>query len=80
MTIIDPTKEFFCPAPWNGMYAHLGTTIPCHTNTDNQPRTPSEYLESGFLQSLKEDFVAGRVPPSCRICKDREDIGIHGVP
>jgi MoaA/NifB/PqqE/SkfB family radical SAM enzyme len=79
MTIIDPTKEFFCPAPWNGMYAHLGTTIPCHTNTDNQPRTPSEYLESDFLQSLKNDFVAGKVPPSCRICKERENLGIRST-
>jgi organic radical activating enzyme len=79
MTIIDPTKEFFCPAPWNGMYAHLGTTIPCHTNTDNQPRTPTEYLESSFLQGLKNNFVAGRVPPSCGICKEREDTGVRST-
>jgi hypothetical protein len=79
MTIIDPTKEFFCTAPWNGMYAHLGTTIPCHTNGDNQPRTPTEYLQSDFLKGIKEDFVAGRVPPSCRICKDREDLGIRST-
>jgi sulfatase maturation enzyme AslB (radical SAM superfamily) len=79
MTIIDPMKDFFCTAPWNGMYAHLGTTIPCHTNSDAQPRTPTEYLQSDFLKSIKEDFVAGRVPNSCRVCKDREDLGIRST-
>jgi len=79
MTIIDPTKEFFCPAPWNGMYAHLNNTLPCHTNINGQKLTPSEYLNSDFLKSLKEDFVAGKVPPSCVICKRREDLGIRST-
>lgn len=79
MTIIDPTKEFFCTAPWTSMFAHLGTTVPCHANIDTQPRTPTEYFESDFLKGLKEDFVAGRVPSSCRACKNREDVGMRST-
>jgi sulfatase maturation enzyme AslB (radical SAM superfamily) len=79
MTIIDPTKEFFCPAPWNGMYAHLDNTLPCHTNINTEKLSPSEYLNSDFLKNLKKDFVQGRVPPSCRICKQRENLGIRST-
>jgi organic radical activating enzyme len=79
MTVIDPKKDFFCPAPWNGMYCHINNTLPCHTNRSNLGLSPEEYLKSDFLKSLKEDFVAGRVPPSCHICKDREDLGIRST-
>jgi sulfatase maturation enzyme AslB (radical SAM superfamily) len=79
MTIIDPTKEFFCPAPWNGMYCHLNNTKPCHANSGTEQLSPTEYLESDFLKSIKRDFIAGRVPPSCSICKNREDIGIRST-
>jgi organic radical activating enzyme len=76
---IDPKKEFFCPAPWTDMYHHLDNCAPCHTNINDLKLSPEEYLKSDFLQSLKDDFTQGRVPPTCRICKDREDLGIKST-
>jgi sulfatase maturation enzyme AslB (radical SAM superfamily) len=79
MACIDPTKEFFCPEPWKGMYIRLNNTSPCHTNLLNEGLSPEEYLKSDSLRKIKEDFMAGKVPPSCRICKEREDLGIHST-
>jgi organic radical activating enzyme len=79
MSIIDPTKEFFCPVPWNGMYHHLDNCKPCHSNGTRLNLSPAEYLKSDFLKSLKEDFVAGRVPPTCHVCKHREDLGVKST-
>jgi organic radical activating enzyme len=76
---IDPKKEFFCPAPWNAMYHQLNNCAPCHTNTNKLGFSPSEYLKSDFLKSLKQDFTNGVVPPTCRICKDRENLGIKST-
>lgn len=79
MTIIDPRKEFFCPAPWKDLYQHGNNANPCHTNRNDFGLSPKEYLESDFLRSLKEDFMAGRVPPSCDTCYQREQLGIKST-
>lgn len=79
MTIIDPSKEFFCPAPWNSMYQQGNNASPCHANRNNFGLSPKEYFESDFLRSVKDDFLNGRVPPSCIACHDREKLGIKST-
>lgn len=76
---IDPTKTFFCPAPWDQMYHHLDNASPCHTNRNEFGLTPTEYLKSDFLKQLKKDFAEGKIPPSCSMCKEREDLGIKST-
>ena len=79
MTIIDPKKEFFCPAPWNSLYQQGNSASPCHANRNTFNLSPKEYFESDFLRSVKDDFLNGRVPPSCIACYDREKLGIKST-
>jgi organic radical activating enzyme len=73
------SSDFFCPAPWNSMYYHVDNASPCHTNKNGMNFTPQEYLKSDLLKSMKKDFLEGRVPLSCTICKNREDLGIKST-
>jgi len=79
MSTIDPTKEFFCPAPWKNLFQHGNSASPCHSSRNNLGLGPAEYMKSDFLKSVKEDFLAGRVPVSCLLCKTREDLGIKST-
>lgn len=73
------SSDFFCPAPWRGLYQHNNNASPCHTNRNHLGLSPKEYLNSDFLKSLKEDFMEGIVPPSCYICYERESLGIKST-
>ena len=67
------SERFFCPAPWTHMYHHVNNTTPCHANRNGNNFSPEQYLESGWLKNLKQDFINGIVPESCKACKIRED-------
>ena len=78
--MIDPKRQFFCTAPWSNIFQQGNHTSPCHTNTHKfSGLSPLEYLNSDFLKGLKQDFLDGKVPPSCEICKHREDLGIRST-
>jgi sulfatase maturation enzyme AslB (radical SAM superfamily) len=79
VTPIDPKKDFFCTAPWRSLYQHDNNTTPCHAIRNGFGSSPKEYFKSDLLRSIKEDFVAGRVPDTCKICYDREQIGIKST-
>jgi organic radical activating enzyme len=76
--MIKFTDGFFCPAPWKEMYYHVDTASPCH-NIRETKLSPSEYLKSDWLRNLKQDFVDGKVPSACEICKKRENLGLKST-
>ena len=73
------SERFFCPAPWTHMYHHINNTTPCHANRNGNNFSPEQYLESGWLKNLKQDFINGIVPESCKACKIREDQGLKST-
>jgi organic radical activating enzyme len=73
------SERFFCPAPWTHMYHHVNNTTPCHANRNSNNFGPDEYLNSEWLKNLKQDFINGTVPETCKPCKDREDQGLKST-
>jgi MoaA/NifB/PqqE/SkfB family radical SAM enzyme len=79
MTPIDPKKDFFCTAPWRSLYQHNDNTTPCHVIRNGFGSSPKEYFQSDLLKKIKQDFVDGKVPETCKVCYDREQIGIKST-
>jgi organic radical activating enzyme len=74
------SEKFFCPAPWSSLYYQTNSPSPCHIIRNNQLNmTPQEYVDSDWLKRIKTDMVEGRVPPECRNCKQKEDLGLKST-
>ena len=68
----------FCPAPWIGLYYHSNAASPCCT-MDTITISPSNYLESNWLKSLKQEFLDGKQPARCSSCWIKERQGLKSI-
>ena len=73
--------DSFCYYPWTGIYVNSGTTGPCCVNTNvyNKNNSIESYLKSKELKDLKESFIKGNKPASCKTCWKEEELGIESV-
>jgi organic radical activating enzyme len=69
-------NDFFCPAPWTGLYYHENTASPCHISVEKQSMTPTDYLQSDWLANIKRELKEGKVPKNCAVCWKKEQRGI----
>lgn len=75
----------FCYSPWTNLdIDSAGTMTPCckfqrkyYSETFNiQNNSIMQYLDSDFLQSVKQDFKKNQWPQGCERCRIEEDNGI----
>lgn len=71
--------DFFCPAPWTGMYFHENSVGPCHASLRLQKMSPTEYLQSDWLKNIKQELKSGIVPLNCATCFNKEKRGLKST-
>jgi len=71
--------DFLCRAPWRNLYYRKDLASPCYAFLSPLCKSPVAYLESPELQSVKQDFINGDVPPACQLCYTREKLGLKST-
>lgn len=69
----------FCHKPWNEAYNFYGGVGPCGANHNLIDGTFEDYLKSPELKQLREEFLLGLKPESCKICWETEKAGVRSV-
>jgi len=69
----------FCSIPWIGMFYHNNLAKVCCVSTHKSWSTPIEFRKSKFVTKLKQEFLEGGQPASCKACWDLEDAGMRSV-
>jgi molybdenum cofactor biosynthesis enzyme MoaA len=72
-------QSSFCPAPWMGVFYHTNSARVCCTSKEIVPGSITNFKNSDHINSLKEDFLNGRRPPSCQDCWELEDQGLKSM-
>jgi len=72
------TKDF-CPAPWMSMFYRANSAQICCANGKLIPSSPFEFRTGAFVQSVKNDFLNGHRPATCKSCWELEDNGFISV-
>jgi sulfatase maturation enzyme AslB (radical SAM superfamily) len=72
-------EDFFCPAPWTGIYYHENNIGPCHASTKLQKMSPTEYLNSDWLKNIKSELKEGKIPVNCSVCYNKERRGLKST-
>jgi len=72
-------KDFFCPAPWTGIYYHENNVGPCHASIKLQKMSPTEYLNSDWLKNIKNELKEGIIPVNCSVCYNKERRGLKST-
>ena len=65
--------------PWVGMFYHTNLAKVCCVNTHKSWSNPVEFRKSKFIKNLKQEFLNGDQPASCKACWDLEDVGMRSV-
>jgi len=73
-------NENFCPAPWVSLFYHANSAAVCCANkvkVDNV--SPTDFANSEFVKSLKQEFLEGKQPQSCSHCWQSESLNLQSI-
>jgi len=73
-------NENFCPAPWVSLFYQYNTASPCCANVpETLTISPTEFKKSNTLLKIKEEFLKGTMPESCKGCLKSEKAGLRSI-
>lgn len=72
-------SDFFCPAPWRSMFYHVNKAAVCCISSKQFDMSPTEFLNSDYLQNLKQKFLNGEYDDTCSGCKRLENAGLQSI-
>lgn len=72
-------SDFFCPAPWRSMFYHVNKSAVCCISSKKFDMSPTEFLNSEYLQNLRQKFLNGEYDDTCSGCKRLENAGLQSI-
>ena len=71
--------DIFCPLPWKAITAQpFGMTLCCASNEvlNEDGKSPVEIFRGERYAKIRSDFLSGRWPKECSLCRSAEEAGL----
>lgn len=73
-------SDFFCPLPWKGIFVHTNrVSVCCASSTTFENTTPDKFLNSPYIEQLRNNFLNNRADSTCSFCIGAESRGQQSI-